>query len=130
MTTDPRDPQLAARLESLILAVDGVDRLQPTLRRAVASITADAVRRATPAVARLVRPGIPGLDIRPRRDGSVDVSVDLTTNHDGSALAVGRAVRRAVRDALRQSGLEPGVVAVTVLEVVADRPSDSGVTRE
>lgn len=130
MTTDAKEPGLAARLESLILAVDGVDRLQPTLRRAVASITADAVQRATPAVARLVRPGSAGLDVRWRRDGCVDVSVDLSTNHQRTALDVGRSVRRVVRDALRQSGQQPGAITVTVLDVVADEPATPGVTHQ
>lgn len=129
MTTEAEVPELTARLEASVLAVDGVDRLHPTLRRAVASVAAGAVHTvasgaaasAPPALQRLIRPGTPGLDVRRGRDDTVDVLIDLSTRPGSTALTVGRRVRQVVRQTVQECGLLPGRIAVTVLEVVAVR---------
>ncbi len=116
---DPALTDLTYRLTILVASVDGVDRLHPTLRQAVASVAAGVVdqarRRPTDG---LTRPGARGLDLYHRYD-HVDVSVDLSTTADRSAVAVCRSVRQTVQEAVRRADYQPGTITITVVDVVA-----------
>lgn len=118
----PADPPpadltgLNDKLTALVTAVDGVDRLHPTLRRAVATVAAGVLHPAAPWSGRPGRPGQPGLDLS-RHDNQIDVVADLGTTADHRAVTVCRAVRQTIQDTLHDAGYRPGTITITVVNV-------------
>lgn len=110
-TDDLRD-----RLAEATVAVDGVVRLEPTLRNALRRLQAGTTVLAGGQAARSAADGIE-LHRRVAVVDVVDVHVDLAVSPVRPASATARDVRAALTRVLRESGLEPGRLAVAVLSV-------------
>ncbi|HEY0239753.1 MAG TPA: hypothetical protein VGC37_14020 [Friedmanniella sp.] len=107
-TTDLRD-ELAAAAS----AVDGVARLEPTLRNALRRLHAGTT---VLRVGRVVRSAADGIELH-RRDAVVDVHVDIVTDRGRSAAEVARDVRAALAEVLDRHALRPGALTVAVLSI-------------
>lgn len=114
------DQQLRIELGQTLTDVEGVVRVEPTLRSALAAVTAGAVQsligRGSPGAAQAL--GI-DLDQRTGVDAQIwtDVTADIATWPGRPAADVARAARTAVRDALTARGLTPGQVVVNVMDI-------------
>lgn len=107
---------LRDRLADAAVGVDGVARLEPTLRNALRRLQAGTTVLAGGQAARSAADGIE-LHRRVGVVDVVDVHVDLAVSPVRPATATARDVRAALTRVLRESGLEPGRLAIAVLSV-------------
>ncbi len=100
-------------LAAAAVAVDGVVRLEPSLRNALRRLHAGTTVLAG---GRTVRSAADGIELH-RRSAVVDVHVDVVTAPTRAASTTAREVRGALAAVLREHGLEPGSLTVAVLSV-------------
>lgn len=108
---------LRVALSDAIASVPGVDRVEPTLRSALAAVVADAGRslhRLTAASAGTVDSLAVGVD---HHLGRTDVAVDVATLSVRPALDIARDLRAAIITTLTVHGRTPGRVEVSVLDI-------------
>lgn len=110
---------LMSFLRDVVLQTEGVWRLEPTIAGTLASIGTSVSQ---------VRTDGPGV-LAPRRfDGitaqnvgsALNVTVDLATQRDFTAITVARAVQARIHEALVETGMIPGLIDVSVLAIGSD----------
>lgn len=113
---------LRVALSAAIGSVTGVDRVEPTLRSALAAVVADAGRalhRLSSAPAGAADALAVGVD---HHLGHTDVAVDVATLTQRPAIDIAREIRAVIMTTLTLHGRTPGRVEVSVLDITA--PTD------
>ena len=120
------DEQLLARMGEIVMAVDSVVRLEPTIR--------NRLRQISNAPLSTIASGSTGPDgVAVRKiGGDVDTTIEVAVRPNRPAAEVAQDIQREVRDLVRRSGRVPGAVTVSVLAVEREeaRPSDDDETEE
>lgn len=114
---------LRVALSAAIGTVTGVDRVEPTLRSALAAVVADAGR----ALHRLSSAPAGAADalavaVVDHHLGRTDVAVDVATLTQRPAIDIAREIRAVIMTTLTLHGRTPGRVEVSVLDITA--PTD------
>ncbi len=105
------DEQLLARMGDIVMAVDCVVRLEPTIRNRLRQISNAPVSAIAPG------PTVPdGVAVR-KVGGDVDTTIEVAVRPNRAAAEVAQDIQREVRELVRRSGRVPGAVTVSVLAV-------------
>ena len=97
-------------------AVDGVVRLEPSLKNSLGQLMVRTARTVIPAGPQAPAAGAAGILITSRKT-TTNVTIELTVDSEHRVVDVLEAVQRAVVDSLDSHGHDPGIISIVALDI-------------